>query len=84
VTHTTTRTASTASDERSDRRRYAPRSEPHGGTSRESKIGPDPVSQVAVLGQVPREQRMADLRGALDAPAWAAAVAALGQDGGAP
>jgi hypothetical protein len=83
VTHATTRTASTASDKRADRRRYAPGSEPEAGTSREPGTGPDPAGQVAVLGQVPRDQRLAVLRGALNAPAWAAAVAALQQEGGA-
>jgi hypothetical protein len=84
VTHPTTRTPPTASDKRADRRGYALGSEPDEGTPREPSAGPDPVSQVAVVGQVPREQRLADLRGALNAPAWAAAVAALQQEGGAP
>jgi hypothetical protein len=84
VTHPTTRTASTASARRADRRGCAPGSEPDAGTSREPSTGPDPASQVAVLGQAPREQRLADLRGALNAPAWAAAVDALQQEGGAP
>jgi hypothetical protein len=34
------------------------------------------------VGQVAREQRLAELRHALTAPAWATAVAAMGQEGG--
>ena len=83
MTHPTTRTASTASHKRAERRGCAPGSEPDEGTSREPSTGPDPVSQVAALGQAPRDQRLAVLRGALNAPAWAAAVAALRQEGGA-
>jgi hypothetical protein len=37
---------------------------------------------VAEVGQVAREQRLAELRRALNAPAWTAAVAAMGQEGG--
>jgi hypothetical protein len=39
---------------------------------------------VVEIGQVAREQRVAELRRALNAPAWAAAVAALQQEGGKP
>jgi hypothetical protein len=34
------------------------------------------------VGQVARDQRLAELRRALKAPAWVAAVAAMGQEGG--
>jgi hypothetical protein len=39
---------------------------------------------VVEVGQVAREQRLAELRRALIAPAWVAAVAAMRQEGGEP
>jgi hypothetical protein len=37
---------------------------------------------VVEVSQVAREHRLAELRRALNAPAWTAAVAAMGQEGG--
>jgi hypothetical protein len=78
----TTRTATTASATGSRRRRYVSGAGSDQGIPRARDTWQESASQVVEVGQVPRELRLAELRRALSAPAWMAAVAALGQEGG--
>ena len=82
MTSVTTRTAITASATRSARRRYVSGAGSDQGTSRARDTWQESARRLAEVGQVAREQRLAELRRALIAPAWAAAVAAMGQEGG--
>jgi hypothetical protein len=82
VTSSTTRTASTASATGPGRRRSAPGASSAHENSRARDTWQESANQVAEVDQVAREQRLAKLRQALRAPAWAAAVAALRQEGG--
>jgi hypothetical protein len=82
VTSSTTRTKPTASATRSVRRRYVSGAGSDLGISRARDTWQESASRVAEVGQVAREQRLAELRRALIAPAWTAAVAAMGQEGG--
>ena len=83
MTSVTTRTAATASATRSRRRRYVSGAGSDPGISRARDTWQESASQVVEVGRVTREQRLAELRKALKAPAWVAAVAALEQEGGA-
>jgi hypothetical protein len=82
VTSSTTRTASTASATGPGRRRFAPGVGSGRPNSRERDTWQKSAIQVAEVGQAGREERLADLRRNLKAPAWAAAVGALQQEGG--
>ena len=82
MTSVTTRTASTASATRSVRRRYVSETGSDLGISRARDTWQESASRLVEVGQVAREQRLAELRHALIAPAWVAAVAAMGQEGG--
>ena len=82
MTSVATRTAITASVTRSARRRYVFGAGSDLGISRARDTWQESASRMAEVGQVAREQRLAELRHALIAPAWAAAVAAMGQQGG--
>jgi hypothetical protein len=82
VTSSTTRSASTASATGSGRRRYVSGAASDLGIYRARNTWQESANQVAEVGQVVREQRLAKLRRALSAPAWVAAVAALQQEGG--
>jgi hypothetical protein len=84
MTTATTRTTSTASATGSRRRRYVSGAGSDPGISRVRDTWQESADQVAEVGQVAREQRLVELRRALNAPAWAAAVAAMGQEGGKP
>jgi hypothetical protein len=78
----TTRTATTASATGSGRRRYVSGAGSDPGIPRARDTWQESASQVVEVGQVAREQRLADLRRDLKAPAWMAAVAAMEQEGG--
>ena len=82
MTFSTTLTGTTASATGSGRRKFAPRvcSEPTNSRGRDT--WPESSTQVVEVGQIDREGRIADLRRTLKAPAWAAAVTALQQEGG--
>jgi hypothetical protein len=82
VRRATNRTASTASATRSGRRRYALAMGSDGFESRERDTWPESANRGAAGDQSDREQRLAALRRALAAPAWTAARAAQGQEGG--
>jgi hypothetical protein len=82
MTSVTTRTGATASATGSGRRRYVSGAGADPGISRARDTWQESANQVVEVGQVGREQRLAELRRALNAPAWAAAVAALQQEGG--
>jgi hypothetical protein len=82
VTSATTRTGVTASASGSERRRYAPRVDSDRKNSHVRNTWQESASQVVEVGQVAREQRLAELRRALKAPAWAAALATMRQEGG--
>ena len=82
MTSSTTRSASTASATRSGRRRYVSRAGSDLGISRGRDTWQESANQVVEVSQVAREHRLAELRRALNAPAWTAAVAAMGQEGG--
>ena len=82
MTTVTTRTGATASATGSERRRYVSGAGSDRGISRARDTWQESASQVVEVGQVPREQRLAELRRALNAPAWVAAVAAMRQEGG--
>jgi hypothetical protein len=84
MTSVTTRTGATASATGSGRRRYVSGAGSDLGISRGRDTWQESANQVVEVGQVPREHRLAELRRALNAPAWAAAVAAMGQEGGEP
>ena len=81
MTSVTTRTGTTASATRSARRRYVSGAGSDLGISQVRDTWQESARWVAEVGQVAREQRLAELRNALIAPAWAAAVAAMGQEG---
>ena len=78
----TTRTGTTASATRSGRRRYVSGAGSDPGISRARDTWQESASRLAEVGQVAFEQRLAELRRALNAPAWTAAVAAMRQEGG--
>ena len=82
MTSVTTRTGATASATGSGRRRYVSGAGSDRGISRARDTWQESANQVVEVGHVAREQRLAELRRALNAPAWAAAVAALQQEGG--
>jgi hypothetical protein len=82
MTTITTRTGATASATGSRRRRYVSGAGSDLGISRARNTWQESASHVAEVGQVAREHRLTELRRALNAPAWAAAVAALQQEGG--
>ena len=82
MTSVTTRTGPTASAKRSVRRRYVSGAGSDLRISRARDTWQESASRVVEVGQVVREQCLADLRRALKAPAWVAAVAAMGQNGG--
>ena len=84
MTTITTRTGATASATGSGRRRYVSGAGSDPGISLARNTWQELANQVVEVGQVPREQRLTELRRALNAPAWAAAVAALQQEGGEP
>jgi hypothetical protein len=84
MTTVTTRTGATASATGSGRRRYVSGAGSDLGIYRARNTWQESANQVAEVGQVAREQRLVELRRALNAPAWAAAVAAMGQEGGKP
>ena len=81
MTAVTTRTAIAASATGSGRRRYVSGAGSDPGISRARDTWQESANQVVEVGQVGREQRLVELRHALKAPAWAAAVAAMGQEG---
>ena len=81
MTSVTTRTGATASAAGSRRRRYVSGAGSDLGTYRARNTWQESANQVVEVGQVGREQRLVELRHALKAPAWAAAVAAMGQEG---
>jgi len=83
MTSVTTRTGTTASATRSRRRRCVSGAGSDLGISRERDTWQESASRMVEVGQVAREQCLAELRLALNAPAWVAAVAAMGQEGGA-
>jgi hypothetical protein len=83
MTSDTTRTATTACATGSGRRRFAPAIDADRKNSRVRDPRPAAADQVAEVGQLTREQCLAELRRTLQAPAWAAAIAAMGQPGGA-
>jgi hypothetical protein len=82
MTSVTTRTRATASATGSGRRRYVSGAGSELGISRVRDTWQESANHVAEVGQVAREQRLVELRHVLKAPAWAAAVAALQQEGG--
>ena len=82
MTSVTTRTAITPSATRPVRRRYVSGARSDLGISRARDTWQESASRMVEVGQVAREQRLAELRHALTAPAWATAVAAMGQEGG--
>jgi hypothetical protein len=82
MTTATTRSASTASATGAGRRRYVSGAGSDLGIYRARNTWQESANQLVEVGQVPREQRLAELRLALKAPAWAAAVAAMGLEGG--
>jgi len=82
MTSVTTRTAITPSATRPVRRRYVSGARSDLGISRARDTWQESASRLAEVGQVVREQCLADLRRALNALAWVAAVAAMGQNGG--
>ena len=82
MTSSTTRTASTTSAKRSRRRRCVSEAGSDLRISRARDTWQESASRVVEVGQVVREQCLADLRRALNALAWVAAVAAMGQNGG--
>jgi hypothetical protein len=82
MTSVTTRTGPTASAKRSVRRRYVSGAGSDLRISRARDTWQESASRMVEVSQVAREQRLAELRHALIAPDWAAAVAALGQEGG--
>ena len=82
MTSVTTRTGTTASAKRSVRRRYVSGAGSDPRVSRLRDTWQESASRMVEVGQVLREVRLAVLRRALNAPAWAAAVAAMGQEGG--
>jgi hypothetical protein len=82
MTSVTTRTGATASATGSGRRRYVSGAGSDPGISRARDTWQESANQVVEVGQVAREQRLADLRRTLKAPAWADAVAAMRQEGG--
>jgi hypothetical protein len=82
MTTVTTRTGATASATGSGRRRYVSGAGSDLGIPRARDTWQESVNQVVEVGQVAREHRLTELRRALKAPAWMAAVAALGQGGG--
>jgi hypothetical protein len=84
MTSVTTRTAIAASATGSRRRRCVSGAGSDLGISRDRDTWQESASHVAEVGQVAREQHLAALRRILNAPAWAAAVAALGPEGGEP
>jgi phosphohistidine phosphatase SixA len=83
MTSAITRTVTTASAMGARRRRFAPEVNSDRKNSRVRDRWQESANQVVEVGQVAHEQRLAELRRALSAPAWAAAVAALQQGGGA-
>ena len=82
MTSVTTRTGPTASATMARRRRCV------SGTGSDLQIfrardtWQESAGRLVEVGQVPRDQRLAELRRTLNAPAWATAVAAMGQEGG--
>jgi len=78
----TTRTGPTTSATESGRRRTAPGGDSDRKNSRVRDTWQESSSRLAEVGQVALEQRLAELRRALNAPAWTAAVAAMKQEGG--
>jgi len=84
VTSSTTRTASTTSAKRSRRRRCVSEAGSDLRISRARDRWQEPVNQMAKVGRGICEERLADFRRTLKAPVWAAAVVAMGQEGGEP
>jgi hypothetical protein len=82
MTSVTTRTAIAASATGSGRRRYVSGAGSDLGIPLAQNTWQESANQLVEVGQMPREHRLAELRRALHAPAWAAAVAALQQEGG--
>jgi hypothetical protein len=82
VTSSTTRTGATTSAKRSGRRRCVSEAGSDQGTSRARDRWQKSASQMAKVDRGVCEERLADLRQTLNAPAWAAAVAALRQERG--
>jgi hypothetical protein len=82
MTSVTTRTASTASATGAGRRRYVSGAGSDLGIYRAQNTWRESANQVVEVGQVAREQRLVELRRVLKAPVWAAAVAAMRQEGG--
>jgi hypothetical protein len=84
MTSVTTRSASTTSAKRSRRRRYISEAGSDLRTSPARDRWQKSVNQTAKVDRDICEERLADLRRALKAPAWVATVAAMGQEGGEP
>jgi hypothetical protein len=83
MTSVTTRTATTACATGSGLGRSAPTIDADRQNFRLRGPRPAAAGQVAEVDQLSREQRLAELRRTLRAPAFAAAIAAMGQEGGA-
>jgi hypothetical protein len=81
VTSSTTRTGATTSAKRSARRRYISEAGSDQGTS-PARDRWQSANQMDKVDQGVCEEHLADLRRALNAPAWKAAVAAMKQEGG--
>jgi hypothetical protein len=82
MTSATTRTGATTSAKRSRRRRYISEAGSDQGTSRARDRWQKSANQMDKVDRGVCEERLADLRQTLKAPAWVAAVAALQQEGG--
>jgi hypothetical protein len=82
MTSVTTRTGATTSAKRLGRRRYVSEAGSDQGTSRARDRWQKSANQMAKVDRGVCEERLADLRQTLKAPAWAAAVAAMRQKGG--
>ena len=82
MTSVTTRTGATTSAKRSGRRRCVSEAGSDQGTSRARDRWQKSANQMDKVDRGVCEERLADLRRTLKAPAWADAVAALRQEGG--
>jgi hypothetical protein len=78
----TTRTLITASVMESGRRRSAPRVDSNLGNARPREAWQVSAGRLTEVGQVAHEHRRAEFRPTAMAPFWAAAVTAMGQEGG--